>query len=270
MAEDSTAKIIKIRSLDGGVSQIECHDSVPSVAALAKKYAGQGYPDRYAVFSRAQTELGAFGEKLGEGQTSRGLFLSCILRPSMFPSQAGLLKSLSTVALITALEEYTTKPLGIGWVSDIFCEGKKIGGVSIEGRLDSYSSYEYIIVSFHLKFSAKNFPPRLSDMVERVFESDNTSTELIVAKNIMSKFFPLYFNMKSKTKFMDTYRLKFGMRGHRAKHVVGAKKQVYKISGVDTATGALILTTKKGESISIFSPKNVILPKKLKIKKNNA
>lgn len=269
MADEKAVKIVKVRSIDGGVSQIECHDSLPSTSALAKKYANSAYPDRYIVFSRAQTETGALGEKLSDSQVAHGLFLSILLRPSMFPSQAGLLRALSGVAMISALEEYTDKKLSIGWVSDIFCDGKKIGGVTLEGKLDSFNSYEYIIVSFHLRFSGKNFPPRLSDMVERVFESDNTSTELLVAKNIISKFLPLYFNLKNSTKFMEEYRLKLGMKGQRAKLVRNGKKTKCKIEGVNIVTGSLIVDEKSVGRIEVSTPTGIILPKKIKQFKSN-
>lgn len=266
MANENAVKIVRVRSIDGGVSQIECHDSLPSTSALAKKYANAGYPDRYMVFSRAQTEVNAFGEQLGDSQVAKGLFLSIILRPSMFPSQAGLMRALSGVAMISALEEYTDKRLSLGWVSDIFCEKKKIGGVTLEGKLDSFSSYEYIIVSFHLKFSQRNFPPKLRDMVQRVFESDNSSTELIIAKSIISKFLPLYFNLKNSTKFMEKYRLKLGMKGQRAKLVESEGKKWCKIINVNTSTGALIVNVKNVGLFEVSTPTSIILPKKTRIK----
>jgi hypothetical protein len=40
------------------------------------------------------------------------------------------------------------KEIGIGWISDIFCDGVKIGGATIEGKLESRTSYEYLILSF--------------------------------------------------------------------------------------------------------------------------
>jgi len=258
---------IKFRSFDGGISQIECHSSCTSTAALAKAYAIAGYPDRYVVFSREQTEIGYQGEKLSDGQSAKGLFLSCILRPSMFPSQAGQLRILSSVALITALEEHTTKKLGISWVSDIFCEGRRIGGVNIEGKLDNYSSYEYIIVTFSVKLTEKNFPPRLSDMLKKVFESENSSLELILAKAILTKFYPLYFNIRSSAKFMDIYKMKFLLRGYSAKYVKDGKRIRCKVQNIDPDTGALLLQFKDGKVISVSTPTFVQLPKRLKAEK---
>ncbi len=264
MPEDKDFQIIKMRSFDGAILQIESHASVPSAAALAKSYANSGYPDRYMVFSTVQTESGIFGERLSEGQEAKGLFLSCILRPSMFPSQAGLLRALSAVAMLTALEEHTIKKLGLGWVSDIFCEKNKIGTVTLEGKLDNYTSYEYIIISFKMKLPSEIFPPRLRDMVKSVFENDSSSTEFIIAQNILSKFFPLYFSIKNKSKFMDLYKAKFAMKNHKAKYIEGGKKHACRILNVSTESGSLQVQLKNGKLMDVSSPANIILPKKLK------
>ncbi len=265
--EDKEVQILKIRSFDGGVLQIECHETVTSTASLAKRYANSGYPDRYMVFSRTQTESDVFGEKVADGQKSRGMFLSCILRPSLFPAQASLLRALSSVAMITALEEHTMKKLGIGWVSDIFCEKKKIGTVTLEGKLDDFRSYEYIIISFRLKTPKDVFPPRLEDMIRNVFENASDNTELIIAQKILAKFFPLYFNLKNQSRFMNIYKTKFIMREHRAKYIDKDKRLRCKIVNVDTTNGSLIVELKGGKRINVSSPANIILPRRIRLQK---
>ena len=120
---------VSLRASDDTIVKLECHEKLLSTAALAKQYAKMGYPDRYVVIAESERE---------RGSDKKGLYMSLILRPSFFPSQAALLSSLATVALITALREHTTKRLGIGWVSNVYCEGKAIGGVSIEGKLDNF------------------------------------------------------------------------------------------------------------------------------------
>ena len=148
--------IVSMRALDDSIVKLECHERLLSTAALAKHYAKIGYPDRYVVLSEYENL---------RGSDKRGLYMSCILRPSFFPSQAALLSSLATASMISALEEHTTKRLGIGWVSNIYCEGKSIGGVTIEGKLDNFTSFEYIIVTFAVTLSENDFPPRLTDLV---------------------------------------------------------------------------------------------------------
>ncbi|MBQ7333614.1 MAG: hypothetical protein IJW38_04610, partial [Clostridia bacterium] len=219
------------------------------------------YPDRYVVFAQNKTSPDGKGAKIP------GVYMSCLLRPSIFPSQATFLSSLATVAAITALEEHTTKQLGIGWVSTVYCDGKIIGDVSIEGKLDSYTSYEYIIVNFSFELNSKDFPPRLTDIIKKVFERDNNSIPMIIGKNIISKFFALYANMKNTAKFMDIYKKKFILRGKYVKEELDNKKTKYKVLGIDTKDCSLLVEDPDGNVTNLSSPKSVTLPKRVKIQK---
>ena len=127
--------VTTMRGADGSVIKLECHDALPSTSRLAKQYAKLGYPDRYVVFAEGKKQMDSDGKYRGDIEP--GIYMSCILRPSIFPSQASLISSLSAVAMATALEEHTTRNIGIGWVSKIYCEGRLIGDVTIEGKLDN-------------------------------------------------------------------------------------------------------------------------------------
>ncbi|MBQ3015971.1 MAG: hypothetical protein IJD79_04245 [Clostridia bacterium] len=261
------AKNVIMRTKDGKILHLECHDSIPSTHSLARSYARIGYADGYVVFSENQTEYNSLGQKLTEGSSEHGVYLSCILRPSIFPSQAGFLGAMSAVAFVTALEEQTDKTLGIGWVSDIFCEGERIGTIATEGKLDSFMAYEYIIISFTVKLTDEYFPPRLSDMIKKVFESENTSIPLIIAKNILSKFFALYpKRIKTPEKFMENYKRKFILGGVKARYIEDGKKKRCKILGVESADGRLIVETKDGAIKHISGNRNIIIPDKIKLK----
>ena len=136
-----------IRMNDGNIIKLEYYKSLPSTSALAKKYARDGYPDRYVVLAEEN-----------ESTQNKGIYMSLILRPSIFPSQAVFVGPLSAVATALALGEHASKNIGIGWVSDIFCDGELIGDVSVEGKLDSFTSYEYIILNFSIKLGKESFP----------------------------------------------------------------------------------------------------------------
>jgi len=250
--------IVTMRASDDSIVKLECHERLLSTAALAKQYANMGYPDRYVIIAESERQ---------RGSEKKGLYMSCILRPSFFPSQASLLSALSSVALVTALREHTTKKLGIGWVSNIYCEGKTIGNVTIEGKLDDFTSYEYIIVTFSVMLSEENFPPRLTDLVRKVFESENSSIAMIIAKTVINKFLPIYVNMRTNTKFMNHYRQSFLLHGKKIKYTVNGKKTTCKVLGINNDDGALIVELKSGEIKHITSPTGVIIPKKIKIPK---
>ncbi|MBP3369925.1 MAG: hypothetical protein J6L85_04145 [Clostridia bacterium] len=245
--------VISFRVSDGNTVKLEYRSSLPSTSNLARSYASAGYPDRYVVFTERLT-----GENNG-----KGMFLSCILRPSIFPSQAGMVAPLAALALATALEEHTTKKMGIGWVSDIYCDGNKIGGCTVEGKLDDYTSYEYMIVTFAVHLNEKNFPPRLSDMLRQVFEDNNSSVAMIIAKTVLNKFFAIYRDIKSPEKYMDAYTGKFALSGKKIKYIEDGRKKRGRVIEVDKKNCTLIIEGSDGIQLRINSPSSIIIPNKI-------
>lgn len=255
--------IISFRASDGNTVRIEYRSSLPSTAALAREYAKAGKPDRYVVFTEKQTALSSSLSPISDGDSEDGLYLSCVLRPSIFPSQAGLVGPLSALAFATALEEHTTKKIGIGWVSDIYCDGRKIGRCSVEGKLDDSTSYEYMIVTFSVRLDKNNFPPRLTDMVKKVFHDQDLSVPMIMAKTVLNKFFAVYREIKTPGKHIEAYQNKFALIGKKIKYYEEGKKKTARVNGVDKSSLALIIETKDGNTLSISSPSSVIIPSKI-------
>ncbi len=253
---------ISIRESDGSIVTLETHSALPSTASIMREYATIGKPDRFVVFSD--------GRQLSDGTVEKGVYMSILLRPSFFPSQASLLGCMTGAAIISALEEHTTSHLGLGWINDVYCDGKKIGSASLEGKLDDFKAYEYLIISISLKLDDKRFPPRLTDLIVEVFESGKSSISLIIARNIISKFFRFYTNLKNSAKFMDVYTTKFILRGKTVKYDYNGKKRRCRVKGVDTKTGALIVNLREvSDNYRITSRSLVTTPKRISIKKQS-
>ncbi len=264
MAE-RTLNVLTLRMSDGNVIKFEYYDTLPSTASLAREYAKAGYPDRYVVFAEHQTDTSLTHTKLKEGKTDRGIFMSVILRPTFFPSQAVLLGAMSATALYLGLEQNTTEKLGIGWISDIYCNGEFIGSTSREAKIDKFNTYEYLILNFGVHLDEKDFPPRLSDVLKQVFTADSDTIAMIVARGILDKFFPLYSAIKEpKSKFMEIYRKNFILRGKRIRYLDGEKKLCGKVLGVDDADGRLLIEGKEGNILRVGSRASLLLPAKLK------
>lgn len=252
---------ISIRESDGNIVTIEAHRSLPSTVALIREYAKNGKPDRFVVFAE--------GLEHTDGTIQKGVYMSILLRPSFFPSQASLLGCMTGAAMLSALEEHTTSHLGLGWINDIYCDGKKIGNATIEGRLDDFKAYEYLIITISLTLNEKRFPPRLTDLIVEVFESGKSSISLIIARNIISKFFRFYSNLKNSAKFMDIYTTRFMLRGRRVKFEFEGKKRRCKVQGVDTKTGELIVSVPTiSTEYRIASRSLVTTPKRIPVKKS--
>lgn len=252
-------EITTYRTSDGNAVKIEYYKELPSTLELAKEYALEGKPDRYVVFTERQASSPIIGTKLSEGEFEDGIFMSVILRPSIFPSQAGLLGPLAATALLGAFEEHTNKTAGIGWVSSIIYNGKKIGGVSIEGKLNDYSSYEYMIVSFALRLNKSFFSPRLTDIISKVFDDENPSVAMLVARTVLNKFFKVYMDVKNPSKHMDYYKQKFCYYGKRVKYFSDGKKHNGKIVDVDKKTCVLHISNSHGNTFAVTSPSGIII-----------
>ena len=100
-------------------------------------------------------------------------------------------------------------------------------------------------------------------MVKQVFGTGNTSISMIIAKDILNRFFSLYANARASSKFMDYYREKFLLRGRRVTFLEDGKKRGARVLGFDTASYALMLEGRGDRIHYVTSPKNIILPKKI-------
>lgn len=254
-------KTIDVKLYDGSLARLECHDALFSTSELARQYAKDGYPDRYCVFAEKTPVATSSGRAL---EYQDGIFLSIILRPSLFSSQASFIAPLTATALATALEEHTTSKPGIAWLSDIFSDGQKIGGCTIEGRLNSYSSFEYLIVNISVKTDEKNFPSRMSDLIRKVFIEENASLNLIIAKTILQKFFLVYRDLKEPRRHIEKYIEKSILFGRKIKYTKDGKKQTCRVVRINPENCELIVEDGRGNEISISSPMQISIPEKFK------
>ena len=260
---ENAAQVITYRTADGNVLPIECHEALPSTAVFAREYARKGYPDHYCIFAQAQTDTTLTGTRLSEGTTDSGVFISCILRPRFFPSQAGPLGELCAVALASALEQHTDRLMDIGWISDIYCEGKRIGGCALESKLDAYTAYEYLIVTFAVHTDGRLFPCRLSDMVKEVFSENHAAVPLRMCESILDRFFHLYRNMQAVHTFLDDYRRRFIMTGLPVSYQEGEKKHRGRILGIDPDDGCLRIDLGRAGMRKVAGRANLTLPKRV-------
>ena len=90
---------------------------------------------------------------------------------------------------------------------------------------------------------------------------------MIMAKDLLKRFFSLYVNLKNSAKFMDVYSNKFILRGHKVKYTGGQRKRSLRVLNVDIKNGALILDGPGGKPLHVSSPSNVQIPKRIKLKK---
>ena len=77
--------------------------------------------------------------------------------------------------------------------------------------------------------------------------------------------------MRSSTKFMQNYKQRFILTGHRVKWVKDGRRTSRRVLGVRAEDGALLLEAKNREHDVVTSPSEIIIPKQIKLpkKQNN-
>ncbi len=89
---------------------------------------------------------------------SGGLWLTLMIKE--FPSNKGVLSQLSSVAIAEVLENYGLH-VELKWPNDIIISKKKIGGVLIEGRNESF----IVGIGLNLNLDVSDFPQSLQENI---------------------------------------------------------------------------------------------------------
>jgi len=87
-----------------------------------------------------------------------GLWLTLMIKE--FPSNKGVLSQLSSVAIAEVLENYGLH-VELKWPNDIIISKKKIGGVLIEGRNESF----IVGIGLNLNLDVSDFPQSLQENI---------------------------------------------------------------------------------------------------------
>ena len=113
--------------------------------------------DLDGVIARIQTR----GKGRGSNKwfsPSGGLWLTLMIKE--FPSNKGVLSQLSSVAIAEVLENYRLH-VELKWPNDIIISKKKIGGVLIEGRNESF----IVGIGLNLNLDVSDFPQSLQENI---------------------------------------------------------------------------------------------------------
>ena len=100
-------------------------------------------------------------------------------------------------------------------------------------------------------------------MVKRVFEENNLSVPMIMAKTILNKFFSIYKDLKAPAKHLNHYVSKFALEGVSIKYIEDGKKRTAKVVGVSKEDLSLIIELRDGRRITVHSPSLVQIPNKV-------
>lgn len=227
---------------------------VDSTNDRLKELAAQGAPHGTVVLADCQT--GGHGRR-GRSFLSPagvGLYLSILLRPECPPSQLMHLTCAAGVAVCDAVEKSAGFRPGIKWTNDLVFQGRKLGGILTELRLDARGLVEYAIVGIGINCCQQEFPEEIRDIAASLsMETGNPIDRARVAAAELEALWAMSTGLLiQKAAMLEQYRRDCITLGQEISLVRGDDVRYGKALDID-GEGALIVAFTDGEVAAVNS-----------------
>jgi len=198
--------------------EIKAYKTIGSTNQAAKKMAMDGEAHGTVIISEEQTQgRGRMGRDFFSPAGS-GIYMSLILRPHVYASEAVLVTTAASVGVCRAIKKVTDKDPQIKWVNDIYLEDRKICGILTEAVTNFETGLvECVIIGIGLNFRLpeNNFPEELSEVAGSLFgEKPDTLTRNRLAAEIINAVLELCNDLGNRD-FLKEYKAHSMVLGHK-------------------------------------------------------
>jgi BirA family transcriptional regulator, biotin operon repressor / biotin---[acetyl-CoA-carboxylase] ligase len=235
-------------------SQIICHDLVDSTNSEAWRMVDECKlnPDR--KMNLDGTAIAAKQQTKGRGQRGHtwqsdlgGLYLSVILQPNLPATYASQITLWSAWSLATALNT-TGANVKIKWLNDLLVDGRKLGGLLTETRIEAgIVAYAVIGIGINWLNAVPDHAIALSDLATNIADLDHL-TELVVEGVMRGRD---RFAQEGIEPILADYVELLNQRSFTTLHM-GQEQKGY-ISDI-TTTGDLVVIWEGSSQPSIYRP----------------
>ncbi|KNZ42543.1 biotin--[acetyl-CoA-carboxylase] ligase [Acetobacterium bakii] len=196
---------------------IKAYKTIGSTNQVAKKMAMDGESHGTVVIAEEQTQgRGRMGRDFYSPAGS-GIYMSLILRPDVYASEAVLVTTAASVGVYRAIKKVTDKDPQIKWVNDIYLEDRKICGILTEAVTNFETGLvECVIIGIGVNFRLpeNNFPGELNDVAGSLFrEKPDTLTRNRLAAEIINAVLELCNDLGNRD-FLKEYKAHSMVLGH--------------------------------------------------------
>lgn len=220
-------------------------DSLDSTNTTAREMAANGAPEGTVVLARGQRQgRGRFGRTFFSPDGS-GIYMSVILRPTENPLY---ITTAAAVAVAGAMQAITEKTVGIKWVNDVYCDGKKACGILTEGVMkDGLLCHAVLGIGVNLAFPQDGFPEEISNKAGSVLDvlpAEEIRHRFIA--DVLERFAVFYENLSQKP-FLEEYR-KLSLLTDKTVKILapsGEEREAVTVLGIDDEF-ALVVKQKDG------------------------
>ncbi len=228
------------------------YENIGSTNDEAKEYALSQNGKKDAFFI-ARTQSAGRGRR-GRSFLSEegGLYMSYLLHPSLSSEESLKLTLFAAVCVTEAIEELTGITVGIKWVNDILCEGKKLSGILSEGAFDKGGRFfEYAVIGIGINVKKTHFPKELADIAGDIESFAGECPDISRLAAALAKKLSA-FESADPVSYMSRYREKSIAIGRTAEVISAGGNYFAKILDID-CDGALVVKTERGEQKKLIS-----------------
>ena len=181
----------------------------------------------------------------------KGLYVSCLLRPSTAKSPLPTLTLMAGLAVCDAVERFVTIPPQLKWPNDIWLAGRKVGGILTEliaGAVTPLEEAVIIGIGMNINLRQDELPTELQQSATSlaVVRGQPLDREIVLQDTLtaLAARYQAWCEKGWSTQRND-YDARHALPGVRVRVAFGAEPLEGIVRGVDDA-GALLLETAAG------------------------
>lgn len=229
-------------------------ESLDSTSDRLIDLAGEGHPQGTVVIAEYQAAGRGRQGRSWHSPPGQGLYFSLLLRPGL---PAGRLSGLALALGVSAAEAVgraTGAELEVKWPNDLYCRGRKAGGILTELH-STGGLVRTAVVGMGLNVNNEGFPPELSATSTSLYlEAGKMTCRDDLLAGILSGWEEDYqaFLEGGLAGFAERLDDRLMMKGRRVTVECGDRVYGGSLSGCD-AEGALLLTDHQGGIVRCIS-----------------
>lgn len=229
-----------------------CLDTVDSTNSEAERRLAAGEPVPLVILAREQTKGRGRRGRPWHSAANGNLYSTFVFRPETEPARLQDFTLWMGLAVCSLLESFTRVRPGLKWPNDVLLDGRKIGGMLTEARVDADQVRDLVYgLGLNLNGRAADFPPELRGVATSLAEVTGAPLDLNkFAAALVSHLLRAYDQF-----FAGTYRTAFAelwerydiLRGRPVTVIQGTRTVRGTAAGID-AEGSLLVRTARGET----------------------
>ena len=226
------------------------YKKVDSTNDIAYSLAEKGVREGMVILADEQAKgKGRHGRSWASPAKS-GIYMSCIIRPPIAPSEIPKITLVAAVAVAKAIRQVTGLEATIKWPNDILIRGEKVCGILTEMRAEQ-DSVDFIVLGIGVNVNTpqKSLPKGATSLKEelRRAKRDEEISRIELAKKILEMLDEYYIMLKEKGSkpIIEEWKGLSSMLGSRVKAVLPNRTIEGQAHDIDP-DGALVLRLDSG------------------------